>query len=72
MNGEPAPQAVLELLSCQCSRACELPRCTCLSNGLRCTPLCKLVNCSNQRDEEEEEESQDEIDEESDDETECD
>ena len=34
MTGEPAPKAVLELLSCQCNRLCQLPNCTCLANGL--------------------------------------
>ena len=41
MSGEPAPKTVLELLSCQCNRLCQLPNCTCLANGLKCTTLCK-------------------------------
>ena len=51
MSGEPAPQAVLELLSCQCSRICKLPSCTCLTNGLKCTDLCRLQDCTNRREE---------------------
>ena len=51
MSGEPAPQAVLELLSCQCSRICKLPGCTCLTNGLKCTDLCRLQDCTNRREE---------------------
>ena len=47
MSGEPAPQAVLELLSCHCSRICKLPTCTCLTNGLNCTDLCRLQDCTN-------------------------
>lgn len=47
MSREPAPVAVLELLSCRCKRRCQLPNCTCLSNGLKCTDLCKLKDCDN-------------------------
>ena len=39
--------AMLELLSCQCKRRCQLPNCTCLSNGLQCTDLCRLQDCAN-------------------------
>ena len=51
MTGEPAPMAVLELLSCQCKRVCRLPSCTCLANGLRCTNMCQLQECTNQPEE---------------------
>ena len=44
----PAPQAVLNLLSCKCSRACKLPSCTCMVNQLKCTEVCKLRTCDNQ------------------------
>ena len=47
MGGQPAPQAVLELLSCQCSRSCKLPSCSCIVNGLRCTDMCRLQDCTN-------------------------
>ncbi|KAG0724047.1 hypothetical protein GWK47_005287 [Chionoecetes opilio] len=40
MRGSPAPDAVMQLLSCKCVRSCELPKCTCLSNGLKCTDMC--------------------------------
>ncbi len=53
MRGSPAPDAVLQLLSCKCKRSCKLPDCTCLSNGLKCTDMCKLQTCSNQPSEEE-------------------
>lgn len=46
MSGEPAP---MEFLPCQCKRRCELPNCTCLSNGLQCTDLCRLQDCDNRR-----------------------
>ena len=48
MRGSPAPEAVLQLLSCKCSRRCKLPECQCMSNGLKCTDMCKLQTCSNQ------------------------
>ena len=51
MSGEPAPKAVLELLSCQCKRVCQLPSCTCLANGLHCTDMCRLQECTNQPEE---------------------
>ena len=34
MPGQPAPLAVLELLSCKFSRKCSLPDCPCMKNGL--------------------------------------
>ena len=47
MRGDPAPKAVLELLSCPCTRSCQLPTCSCLANGLECTDVCKLIDCEN-------------------------
>ncbi|KAJ8413153.1 hypothetical protein AAFF_G00091490 [Aldrovandia affinis] len=52
MRGSPAPEAVLQLLSCNCSRRCKLPECECMSSGLKCTNLCKLQTCDNQPQEE--------------------
>ena len=31
MDGQPAPEAVLDLLACSCARKCVLPKCVCLS-----------------------------------------
>jgi hypothetical protein len=53
MDGPPAPEAVLELLSCDCRRNCSGPSCPCVSNGLLCTDMCKLRDCQNQRNQEE-------------------
>ena len=53
MRGSPAPDVVLQLLSCNCTLSCKLPECGCLSNGLRCTDMCKLQTCENQAREEE-------------------
>ena len=52
MRGSPAPEAVLQFLSCKCKRSCQMPSCTCLCNGLRCTDMCKLQTCTNQAKEE--------------------
>ena len=52
MFGKPAPDAVLDLISCNCSKACDNDKCTCFSNKLKCTYMCKIAHCSNQRAEE--------------------
>lgn len=52
MKGPPAPLAVLELLACTCVRTCKLPGCSCLSNKLKCTEMCRLQTCSNKMEEE--------------------
>ena len=46
-GGQPALQAVLEVLSCQCSRSCKLPSCSCIVNGLKFTDICHLQDCTN-------------------------
>ena len=48
MEGQPAPTAVLDLLACNCARKCELAKCECMKMGLRCTDMCRLVDCDNQ------------------------
>ena len=48
MDVKPAPEAILELLSCNCTKKCEAPRCVCVVNGLRCTDMCNLQECENQ------------------------
>lgn len=53
MRGSPAPEAVLQMLSCKCVRACKLSDCVCLVNQLKCTYMCKLKTCTNQREEDE-------------------
>jgi len=54
MAGTPAPEAVLEMMACQCKRVCKKGECGCIDNGLKCTPMCKLQTCENQRNEEDE------------------
>ena len=53
MEGLPAPDAVLELMSCSCTRACKAPQCKCIANGLHCTEMCRLTSCNNMQPDEE-------------------
>lgn len=55
MAGKPAPEAILELLSCNCTKYCSSARCVCVANGMKCTDMCRLHNCENQPSAEEEE-----------------
>ncbi len=48
MTGSPAPSAVLELMSCSCTRSCHENICPCMVHGLKCTQMCKAKNCGNQ------------------------
>ena len=45
----PAPKAVIELTKCGCKSGCKSLVCTCLKNGLPCTPICKCYSyiCEN-------------------------
>ena len=52
MRGSPAPETVLQLLLCKCSRRCKLPKCQCMCTDLKCSNLCKLQTCDNQLQEE--------------------
>ena len=47
-EGLPAPQAVMELLSCDCKKECVQDSSTCIQNYLKCTNLCKLTSCADQ------------------------
>ncbi len=45
MDGQLAPQAILDLLACNCKGKCSLPKCVCIASGLKCTdplPDCKI------------------------------
>ena len=50
MSGALAPVCVLEFLSCNCKKVCQLPSCTCLENGMKCTEACVLQDCGNMND----------------------
>ena len=41
-------EAILELLACNCTKKCVAPKCVCVTNGLRCTDMCRLAECENQ------------------------
>jgi len=55
MTGPPAPDVVLEFMSCKCITVCKLPGCRCLANGLECMAMCKLQYCDNMTELEEQE-----------------
>jgi len=50
LGSKPAPEEVLELLSCTCKRACKractVENCCCLKAGLKCTDMCS-IQCEN-------------------------
>ena len=47
MDQLPAPQALLELVSCGCTTGCATRRCTCRANGMLCTDACQCSKCEN-------------------------
>ena len=49
MTGLPAPEVVLDFMSCKCRKECKLPDCECLVNGISCMASCKLQTCTNMR-----------------------
>ena len=51
-TGPPAPDIVLELMSCRCSKHCG-EDCTCVKHGLYCNPTCNLQDCANVEDDNE-------------------
>ncbi len=47
----PAPQAIIELVRCQCRTNCSTQRCSCRRNNLSCTELCVWdIDCANDED----------------------
>ena len=46
LGSKPAPEEVLELLSCLCKRKCKAEDCVCMQAGLKCTVLC-TSKCDN-------------------------
>ena len=49
LGSKPAPEEVLELLSCTCKRVCAVETCCCLKAGPKCTDMCTL-QCDNMAD----------------------
>ena len=48
MDVKAAPEATLELLACNCTKTWVAPKCVCVTNGLRCTDMCRRAECENQ------------------------
>lgn len=47
----PAPKTIIEMVSCQCKTDCSSVRCSCRTNNLSCTDLCKCGSeCQNDED----------------------
>ncbi len=47
MKLAPAPDSLLEFISCKCRKGCENNRCSCKKATLTCTDLCKCSGCKN-------------------------
>ena len=41
----PAPDSIMELISCGCKTGCQTDRCRCRKNELLCTEMCRCKNC---------------------------
>ena len=46
LGSSPAPEEVLELISCLCKRTCKAEDCVCMQAQLKCTSLC-TAKCNN-------------------------
>ena len=47
----PAPEAIIEMVRCQCKTKCVSRKCSCKSEGLSCTELCQCgTDCQNDDD----------------------
>ena len=46
LKTKPAPEEILDLLSCICKKCCKVDSCYCMQSGLECTDLC-LTECNN-------------------------
>ena len=53
MQGPPAPDVVMELMACKCSKQCKAPGCQCIANGLKCSPACRNQWCDNMQQDDE-------------------
>ena len=62
IHGQVAPDAVQELLTCQCKRKCVPDDCPCMVNGFKCTYMCRLQTCENQKVEDETFENDSDVD----------
>ena len=52
MTQNPAPDSILEMVSCSCKRSkCHSASCSCFAHGLKCTDMCNCSQCENESDE---------------------
>jgi len=59
----PAPKAIIEMVSCQCKTDCSSARCSCRTNNLCCTDLCRCGSvCQNDEDTQNKHETDDDED----------
>ena len=50
MNCKPAPESILEFVSCSCHKnKCQTQQCQCRSIELHCTDECRCANCNNRK-----------------------
>lgn len=49
---EPAPDSILEYVSCKCKKGCQTRRCSCHKANLKCTELCQCNSCENAEEQE--------------------
>ena len=48
LRQKPAPELVLKFVSCKCKKnKCRNGMCDCFVVGLRCTNICRCLNCAN-------------------------
>ena len=43
LNSKPAPEEILEFLSCSCKKSCLNEDCCCFKAGLKCTDMCNVI-----------------------------
>ena len=53
---------VLHMMSCKCTCVYKLPDRGCLLNTLKCTNMCKLETCANQKEDDEDEVAEVQVD----------
>src|SRR6218665_1918114 len=59
----PAPKAIIEMVSCHCKTYCSSARCSCRTNNLSCTDLCRCGSeCQNDEDTQNKRETDDDDD----------
>ena len=64
MLRKPAPDEVLDLISCSCKKSCKTNSCLCKSHGVECSDLC---GCDDECENKDDGESNDDVDENDDD-----